>query len=549
MAKSEPIHETQAIRLEAPLGDLAVAKGFATHDQVRECLDFQAALSKQGAHKRLGDLMVERGYLLPHQLEVVVREQQSAPVQRRIKDYELLAKLGEGGMGMVLKARKGAAGPLVALKVLFKRLAADEQYISRFQREAQIGLTLDHPNLVKCLEVGEADGLHFMVLQYVDGEDLGQWLQRRSYFPEAQALAILMAAAKGMDYAHCKGLVHRDVKPANIMLTRDGQVKVMDFGLARKAMEDDHHLTTSGIVMGTPHYISPEQVEGKVELDGRSDMYSLGLTLFHMLAGRPPYIGGNLYEIFNSHVSQRVPDPRIYNRGISPEAAELVRWMCVREREQRMPSMERLIIEVGRTLGFPSAGPPAVSPLSALLEAPVLKQLASTQATYADIREQLRCPRCSARYTGDPMLVSKDQRLRCIECGLVFPCPVQPPPPPPILPEVIQVEAVEEAPQSAPPHGVAGAAFFNASAGVLSHRHSQAEGMAAPLPAPAAPAFNEYPVWAEAPHILELPPRRHPWLKRLFGFTLWLLGAAAILAGAAWVGWKILSGGFDHFFK
>ncbi|MBI3829493.1 MAG: protein kinase [Planctomycetes bacterium] len=538
MATATAQPESQSIRLEAPFGDLAVAKGFATHTQVRQCLDVQAELTREGVQKKLGDLMVEHGYLLPHQLEAVIREQQCAPVQKQIKNYNLIAKLGEGGMGMVLKARRNEDGEMVALKVLFKRLAADEQYIKRFRREAQIGLTLDHPNLVHCLEVGESDGLHFMALEYVDGEDLGAALQRRSFFPEAQALAIILAAAKGMEYAHRKGLVHRDVKPANIMFTRDGRVKVMDFGLARKTSDEDHKLTMSGVVLGTPHYISPEQVEGKVEPDGRSDIYSLGLTLYHMLAGRPPFIGGNLYEIFNSHVTQQVPDPRVFNRMISPEASQLVLWMCEKDREKRVQSMERVAAEIGRALGLPSAGSKAdfASPLSQLLEAPSKdpKRLQSTQAAYADILEQLRCPRCAVTYDGDPMLLSKGQRLRCPACGLNYPCPVAPPPPPPILPDQIEIQSVEEV---LPAPSIASVSMAVAAQQAAMPEVQQKE------------AFEHEDILLVGEEAQEeLPPETPIW-RKLGEKAVWLAGAAAILAGAAWLGWAILKGPLSGMFK
>ncbi|MCW8130596.1 MAG: protein kinase [Planctomycetota bacterium] len=527
--------ESQSIRLEAPFGDLAVAKGFATHTQVRECLDVQADLTRNGVQKKLGDIMVERGYMLPHQLEAVIREQQCAPVQKQIRNYNLIEKLGEGGMGMVLKARRKEDGALVALKVLFKRLAADEQYIRRFRREAQIGLTLDHPHLVRCLEVGEADGLHFMALEYVDGEDLGAALQRRSFFPEAQALAIMLSAAKGMDYAHRKGLVHRDVKPANIMFTKDGGVKVMDFGLARNTGDEDHKLTMSGVVLGTPHYISPEQVEGKVEPDGRSDIYSLGLTLYHMLAGRPPYIGGNLYEIFNSHVTQKVPDPRVFNRMISPEASHLVLQMCERDREQRIQSMELVATEIARALGLPSAGskPEFSSPLSMLLEAPSKDpgRMQSTQAAYADVMEELRCPRCGGAYDGDPMLVSKGQRLRCHACGLVFACPVAPPPPPPILPREIVVQSVDEV--AAPP-SIASPSL----AAELQRKREAPED-----------AFEHEDILLVGEEAREERPPETPIWKVVGAKAAGVAIGAGILAVAAWVGWAILKGPLSSLFK
>jgi serine/threonine-protein kinase len=532
MSAESPPEVEQPAWFGVPFGDVAVAKGFVTPDQVRECLDLQAELSQQGNQVRLGHLMVERGYMLPHQLDAVLTEQQEAPGRKLVQDYEILTRIGEGGMGYVLRARRLKDGVLVALKVLFPRLADDRQYIERFQREARIGLTLDHPNLVKCLEVAESEGLHFMVLEYVDGKDLGQILQERGYVPESQTLAILLSVARGMAYAHSKGLVHRDMKPANIMLTKKGEVKVMDFGLARQTIgPEGMSLTMSGVLLGTPHYISPEQVEGEEGLDARSDIYSLGVTVFHMLTGRPPFIGGNLYEVLNEHVTERVPDPRTYNKSISAETASLVLWMCAREKEKRMPSMARLVEETGRQLGLPSAIPVEPVPVPFRL-VPLPARAKSTQAFYASLRRQLRCPRCHAEYAGDPVLLTKGQRLRCEACGLVFPCAVEPPPPPPILPDVIQVEEKTEdsSPVMIP----------------VPRRPSSATGLPVaavePQPEPVDEDMQDTGTAHVAVHAPPVKPLLSNTAKRWIQALLWLFCAAAIAAMTIYICEHILFG-------
>ncbi len=288
----------------------------------------------------------------------------SEPTQQipdKIGGYGVLNQIDEGGMGSVWKARRTSDGKTVALKILFKRLTGDLQFIQRFFLEASIGVKLDHPNLVKCLEVGESAGCYFMAQEFIDGEDLGDILKVRSKLPEAQALAITAAAARGMTHAHEHGLIHRDIKPANLMLTRTGVVKVMDFGLARSNSEEDLRLTATGAVLGTPHYISPEQIESSDTLDARTDVYSLGITLFHMLTGRPPFIAKNMYDILTAHVKQAVPDPRTINPEISAETAKLVQWMCARDRNQRVPDMKRLTQSIAKVMGLPSgAGAPDI---------------------------------------------------------------------------------------------------------------------------------------------------------------------------------------------
>jgi serine/threonine protein kinase len=444
----------QAVGLSVTFGDVAVSRGFVTQKQVQECLDLQAELSKQNVKKLLGDILLERGYLLPHQIDQI-REQQKLSASRTIDKYQVLGKLGEGGMGAVLKARR-ADGQIVAVKVLLNRLAANEEFLKRFYREARLGLTMDHPNVIHCLEVGEANGRHYMALEFVDGEDLGDCLQKRGFFLEGQALAIILAAARGMSYAHKHGLLHRDIKPANLMLTKAGTVKVMDFGLAR-ADQEDQHLTMSGALVGTPHYMAPEQVEGKVEVDARADMYSLGVTLFHMLTGRPPYIGKNMYDILMAHVRQSVPNPRQYNTNISDETANLVLWMCEKDREKRLPSMERLIVEISRAMGLSSAQQASGIAPPLQLTTPSRKRVASLDAAGKEMLEKLLCPRCKAGYLGDPFLLVIGQRIQCESCGLVYPCTVSPPPMPVLTADDIELEPMEE-PQAKKPEAEAGAA-------------------------------------------------------------------------------------------
>ena len=435
--------ELQAVvGLTVTFGDVAVSRGFVTQKQVHECLDIQADLSKNNVKKLLGDILVERGYLLAHQIELI-REQQKLSASRTIQKYEIIGKLGEGGMGTVLKARRVGDGQIVAIKILLKRLAANEEFLKRFYREAKLGLTMDHPNVIRGLEVGESNGLHFMALEFVDGEDIGDSLKKRGFFLEGQALAIILAAARGMSYAHKLGLIHRDVKPANLMLTKAGTVKVMDFGLAR-ADQEDQHLTMSGALVGTPHYMAPEQVEGKVEIDARADMYSLGITLFHMLTGRPPFIAKNMYDILMSHVRETVPNPRDYNTNISDETATLVLWMCEKDREKRLPSMERLIVEISRAMGLSSAEQASGVQAPLKLTTPSRRRVASQDAVMKEMLGQLLCPRCKAGYRGDPLLLVEGQRLKCEACGLVYPCAVSPPSMPVLTADDIELEPVDE---------------------------------------------------------------------------------------------------------
>ncbi len=222
---------------------------------------------------------------------------------RRIGDYQLLRRLGRGGMAEVYLAEHLSLRRQVALKVLRKNLAGDEAYIRRFQNEAQAAAKLVHANIVQIYEVGCVDGTYYISQEYVPGQNLKQLLGRLGHGVDAvQAVNIIRQVAAGLHKAAEQKIIHRDVKPENIMITPGGEVKVADFGLARVARDGEAlNLTQVGITMGTPLYMSPEQVEGRA-VDPRSDIYSFGVTCYHMLAGHPPFDGPTALNVAVQHL-------------------------------------------------------------------------------------------------------------------------------------------------------------------------------------------------------------------------------------------------------
>ncbi|HEX2030947.1 MAG TPA: protein kinase [Actinomycetota bacterium] len=215
--------------------------------------------------------------------------------------YELEEPVGRGGMAEVFKATDRTLGRTVAVKILAVRFASDPRFVSRFRREAQAAAALNHPNVVSVFDTGSDGDDHYIVMEYVEGETLADLLAREGSLPADRAAAIAGAVAAALGAAHDKGLVHRDVKPANVMLTGAGEVKVMDFGIARAAAHDT--LTQTGMVMGTASYLSPEQAQGH-PVDPRSDVYSLGCVLYEMLTGRPPFTGDSAVSIAYKHVRE-----------------------------------------------------------------------------------------------------------------------------------------------------------------------------------------------------------------------------------------------------
>ncbi|MDZ4684288.1 MAG: protein kinase [Planctomycetaceae bacterium] len=224
-------------------------------------------------------------------------------------NYVILDKLGQGGMGMVLKAEHRRMKRIVALKVLSPNVTKTKDVVARFHREVQAAAKLEHPNIVSAYDADEANGTHFFVMQYVAGEDLSSLVKTKGPLPVESAVSCVLQAARGLEFAHRQGVIHRDIKPANLLLDGKGVVKILDMGLAR--IEGDTgalaELTNTGAVMGTVDYMAPEQARNTKTADARSDIYSLGISLWYLLVARPAYNGQTLTERLLAHQSDPIP--------------------------------------------------------------------------------------------------------------------------------------------------------------------------------------------------------------------------------------------------
>ncbi|MFH1268421.1 MAG: serine/threonine-protein kinase, partial [Planctomycetota bacterium] len=240
-------------------------------------------------------------------------------------DYVVLDRIGAGGMGEVFKARHRTMDRTVAVKVLPAKAMRSGQAVERFHREVKAAAKLDHPNIVTAHDAREAEGIHFLVMEYIDGQDLAHVLADRGPLPVEEAVGYVIQAARGLEYAHSEGVVHRDIKPGNLLLDQRGTVKVLDMGLARiregtgsffaekgacpptpPATAPDA-LTQSGQVMGTYDYMAPEQAQDTHSADHRADIYSLGCTLFRLLTGRKPYVRDTHVQVLLAHCQEPVP--------------------------------------------------------------------------------------------------------------------------------------------------------------------------------------------------------------------------------------------------
>jgi beta-lactam-binding protein with PASTA domain len=254
--------------------------------------------------------------------------------------YQVTHLIARGGMAIVYRAQDVLLNRPVALKTLYPELSADPQFVEGFRREAQAAANLSHPNIVPVFDWGEDDGTYFIVMELVDGTSLADMLRGGRTLTASHSASLMAQVAAALGYAHRNGVVHRDVKPGNILIASDGQVKVTDFGIAQ-AMSVEDQLAEEGSVMGTATYFSPEQAEGAA-VDGRSDIYSLGVVLYEMLAGRPPFIGDSPVAVSSQHVHGTVPPPSEFNNAIPADLQAIVMEALAKSPERRYQSAEDL---------------------------------------------------------------------------------------------------------------------------------------------------------------------------------------------------------------
>ncbi len=275
--------------------------------------------------------------------------------EERIGPYRLEGVIGRGGMGVIYRARRDGQDAAVALKVLPDELGRSREYVKRFERESRLALRVSHPNLVRALDCGSVGGRLYYAMELVEGMRLSDVLQARGKLREFAAVGVGFDVAGALTAIEAAGLVHRDVNPGNILVTREGVSKLMDFGLIKPAQGDLMDVTAPDVAMGTPHTMSPEQAEGARDLDIRSDLYSLGCTLYHAVTGQNAFDGRTPPEILRRKIKEEPRDPRALAPGLSEATARLILKAMARRREDRFSSaaemvraLEARIAELGR---------------------------------------------------------------------------------------------------------------------------------------------------------------------------------------------------------
>ncbi|HZG76984.1 MAG TPA: Stk1 family PASTA domain-containing Ser/Thr kinase, partial [Paenibacillus sp.] len=269
--------------------------------------------------------------------------------------YELIERVGGGGMALVYKARDTLLNRHVAVKVLRQQYVHDEEFIRRFRREAQSAASLSHPNVVSIYDVGQDGETHFIVMEYVEGANLNDIIKAQAPLQTAEAVHIATQICDALEHAHTNGIIHRDIKPHNILIGKNGRVKVTDFGIARAITTST--ITQTGSVIGSVHYFSPEHAKG-VTAGEKSDLYSLGIVLYQMLTARLPFIGESPISVALKHLQEPVEDPRVVNPMI-PQSVENVILKSLRKRpEERYVSAGEMLRDLESCLAPERRGEP-----------------------------------------------------------------------------------------------------------------------------------------------------------------------------------------------
>jgi len=337
--------------LDEVFARIAVEQNFITKEQLADCRTAMEAIARVGVKRSIQDILIDKGYLTKEEVLTILRYLVREGVKPQIGNFEIIDKLGEGGMGSVYRAKQLSLDRIVALKVLPPALAKDEVFLRRFTREAKMAAKLTHRNIVNVIDVGESDGFHFIAMEYVEGDTVADRVEKHGVLPESEAIRITSEIAAGLAFAAKHGIVHRDIKPANIIIATDGAIKLCDMGLAKQTFLEDASVTQSGAAIGTPLYMSPEQARGVSQIDTRSDIYSLGATFFFMVTGRPPFTGKTPLEILRKRLEEPPPWAGDLNPNLSDFTCEVIQKMMATDPEDRFQTPDELLAVLSRRGG------------------------------------------------------------------------------------------------------------------------------------------------------------------------------------------------------
>jgi len=327
-------------------GKLVLEQGFCTEEELAHC---KKLLKEHGKDNptTLEHLLVSNRFITSSQAKRIRKTtKESKDVAEHIPGYKILGKLGAGAMAIVYKAKQISLDRIVAIKILPRRFSENPDYVMRFYKEGKAAAKLNHNNIVAAYDVGEAGGYHYFVMEYVEGKTLYEDIAKGKVFCEEEAIDVITQVAKALEHAHARGLIHRDVKPKNIMINPAGTVKLADLGLARDASDVQMAKSEVGKAFGTPYYISPEQIRGEIDTDARSDIYSLGATFYHIVTGKVPFEASTPAEVMKKHLREPLIPPDHINTSLSAGISEVIEVMMAKRKQDRYISAKELLVDL-----------------------------------------------------------------------------------------------------------------------------------------------------------------------------------------------------------
>ena len=332
-----------ATNLDSIFGRIVVEKNLCTPVEVQECMDFIRIQASKSNPTSLAEALIDQLYLTASQTDRINSTIEEVRPSHQIPGFQMLEKIGSGAMAVVFRAKQLSLDRIVAIKVLPKRLSENPEYVERFYKEGRAAAKLNHNNIVQAIDVGEANGMHYFVMEFVKGKTVYDDLNTKGFYSEKPALNIATQIADSLQHAHERGLIHRDVKPKNIMIADDGIAKLADMGLAREATDQDAAVLEQGRAYGTPYYIAPEQIRGEVDIDYRVDIYSLGATLYHMVTGQVPFDAQTPSAVMHKHLKEPLVPPDHIKPELSVGISEVIEVMMAKKRSDRYESVKELL--------------------------------------------------------------------------------------------------------------------------------------------------------------------------------------------------------------
>lgn len=352
--------------IDTLIGRLVVDQGLATPEEVKHCLTLtrtqgDGEVSPNNEHdtaqsssphdtdsmaNSLAQVLVNREYVTKRQIARLREAIEAERSGSSISGYRILGKLGAGAMATVYKAKQVSLDRMVAIKKLPKKFSQNPQFIERFFAEGRAAASLNHPNIVQAFDVGNEGDLYYFVMEYVEGRSVHEDIVKHKRFKESDAIEIGIQVAEALEHAHERGLIHRDVKPKNIMITKDDVVKLADMGLARAMSDVEAAEAEAGRAFGTPYYISPEQIRGEKTVGPPADIYSLGVTLYHMVTGNVPFEGKNPSSVMHKHLKSELIPPDHVNPKLGAGISEVIEMMMAKRVKDRYQNCSDLLIDL-----------------------------------------------------------------------------------------------------------------------------------------------------------------------------------------------------------